>query len=105
MSNSQKAKTAETKEEVKELLTNRPHIDSTELNNEIDKGHQLPLTNKQKQTEKTSSTHSLSNSALYSVNANMIFSATSEDQKYQNKTREKSLYPNKYVLTTYFTKF
>ena len=45
---------AETTEKVKELLSGSLHIDPTELNNEIDKVHPLPLTNKQKQTEKTS---------------------------------------------------
>ena len=45
---------AETTEKVKELLTDSLHIDPTEFNNEIDKVHRLPLTNKQKQTEKTS---------------------------------------------------
>ena len=44
---------AETTEKVKELLTHSLHIDLTEFNNEIDKVHRLPLTNKQKQTEKT----------------------------------------------------
>ena len=44
---------AETTEKVKELLTNSLHIDPTGFNNEIDKAHRLPLTNKQKQTEKT----------------------------------------------------
>ena len=47
---------AETTEKVKELLPDSLHIDPTEPNNEIDKVHRLPLTNKQKQTEKTSST-------------------------------------------------
>ena len=42
----------ETTEKVKELLTNSLHIDLTEVNNETEKVHQLPLTNKQKQTEK-----------------------------------------------------
>ena len=42
---------AETTEKVKELLTGSLHIYLTELNNEIDKVHRLPLTNKQKQTE------------------------------------------------------
>ena len=37
--------------------------------------------------------------------ADVIFSATSKVQNYQNKTREKSLYPNKYMLTTYFKEF
>ena len=37
--------------------------------------------------------------------ADVIFSATSKVQNYQNKTGEKSLYPSKYVLTTYFTEF
>ena len=46
---------AETTEKGKELLTDSLHIDLTELNNETDKVHRLPLTNKQKQTEKTSS--------------------------------------------------
>ena len=45
---------AETVEKVKELLSESLHIDPTELNNEIDKVHRLPLTNKQKPTEKTS---------------------------------------------------
>ena len=44
---------AETTEKVKEPLSDSLHIDPTELNNEIDKVHRLPLTNKQKQTEKT----------------------------------------------------
>ena len=35
----------------------------------------------------------------------VIFSATSKVQNYQNKTGEKSLNPNKYVLTTYFKEF
>ena len=67
--------------------------------------------------------HSLSNSCQHSANADVvadvkskiivlhqhffadvIFSATSKVQNYQ-KTREKSLYPNKYVLTTYFKEF
>ena len=47
---------AETTEKVKGILTDSLHIDPTELNNEIDKVHRLPLTNKQKQIEKTSST-------------------------------------------------
>ena len=37
--------------------------------------------------------------------ADVIFSATSKVQNYQNKTGEKSLYPSKYMLTTYFKKF
>ena len=37
--------------------------------------------------------------------ADMIFSATSKVQNYQNKTGEKYLYPSKYVLTTYFKEF
>ena len=37
--------------------------------------------------------------------ADVIFSATSKIQNYQNKTGEKSLYPSKYVLTTYFKEF
>ena len=45
---------AEAAEKVKEHLTDSLHINPTELNNEIDKVHRLPLTNKQKQTEKTS---------------------------------------------------
>ena len=45
---------AETTEKVKKLLTDSLHIDPTEFNNEIDRVHRLPLTNKQKQTEKTS---------------------------------------------------
>ena len=45
----------ETTEKVNELPTDSFHINPTELNNEIDKLHWLPLTNKQKQTEKTSS--------------------------------------------------
>ena len=61
---------AETTEKVKEVLSDSLHIDPTELNNEIDKDHRLPLTNKQKQTEKTSTpniickfkTHSNNNS-------------------------------------------
>ena len=36
---------------------------------------------------------------------NVIFSVTSKVQNYQNKTGEKSLYPSKYVLTTYFKEF
>ena len=36
---------------------------------------------------------------------NMMFSATSKVQNYQNKTGEKYLYPSKYVLTTYFKEF
>ena len=67
--------------------------------------------------------HSLSDSCRHSVNADVvtdvkskiivlhqhffadvIFFATSKVQNYQ-KTREKSLYPNKYVLTTYFKEF
>ena len=32
----------------------------------------------------------------------MIFSAGSKVQNYQNKTGEKYLYPSKYMLTTYF---
>ena len=35
---------------------------------------------------------------------NMIFSATSKVQNYQNKTREKPLYPNKYILITYISR-
>ena len=73
------------------------------------------------QSQKYSAAHSLSNSRRHSANADviadvkskiivscrhffadMIFSATSKFQKYQNKTEEKSLYPSKYVLTTYF---
>ena len=68
--------------------------------------------------------HSLSNSRQHSANADvianmkskitvsrrqffgdMIFSATSKVQNYQNKTTEKSLYPKKYLLTTYFNEF
>ena len=49
-----KETTAEATEKVKELLTDSLHIDPTEFNNEIDKVHRLPLTNKQKQTKKTS---------------------------------------------------
>ena len=41
---------------VKELLTDTLHIDPTELNNEIDKVYRLLLTNKEKETEETSST-------------------------------------------------
>ena len=37
--------------------------------------------------------------------ADMIFSATSKVPNYQNKTGDKSLYPNKYLLTTYFKEF
>ena len=67
---------------------------------------------------------SLSNSRWYSANAdviadvkskiiasrrhflaNVIFSAISKVQKYQNKTGEKFLYLSKYVLTTYFKEF
>ena len=43
---------------------------------------------------------SLSNSRRHSANADVIFSGTSKDQKYQNKTGEKDLYPSKCVLTT-----
>ena len=43
---------------------------------------------------------SLSNSRRHLPNADVIFSGTSKDQKYQNKTGEKDLYPSKYVLTT-----
>ena len=39
---------------MKELLTDSLNINPTELNNETDKVHRLPLTNKQKQTDKTS---------------------------------------------------
>ena len=45
---------AETTEKVKEFLTDSLDINPTELNNEIDKVHRLPLTNKQEHTEKTS---------------------------------------------------
>ena len=67
---------------------------------------------------------SLSNSRWYSANADVIadvkskiiasrrhfladviFSAISKVQKYQNKTGEKFLYLSKYVLTTYFKEF
>ena len=67
---------------------------------------------------------SLSNSRWYSSNADVIadvkskiiasrrhfladviFSAISKVQKYQNKTGEKFLYLSKYVLTTYFKEF
>ena len=37
--------------------------------------------------------------------ADMIFSATSKVQNYQNKTGEQDLYLRKYVLTTYFKEF
>ena len=37
--------------------------------------------------------------------ADIIFSATSKVQNYQNKTGEKYLYPSKYMLTTYFKGF
>ena len=37
--------------------------------------------------------------------ANVIFSATSKVQNYQNQIGEKSLYPSKYMLTTYFKEF
>ena len=37
--------------------------------------------------------------------ADVVFSATSKVQNYQNKIGEKSLYPNKYMLTTYFKEF
>ena len=37
--------------------------------------------------------------------ADVIFSATSKVQNYQNKTPEKSFYPSKYVLTTYLKEF
>ena len=37
--------------------------------------------------------------------ADVIFSATSKVQNYQNKTGEKSQYSSKYVLTTYFKEF
>ena len=37
--------------------------------------------------------------------ADVIFSATSKVQNYQNKTGAKFLYPNKWVLTTYFKEF
>ena len=43
---------AETTEKVKGILTDSLHIDPTELNNEIDKVHRLPLTNKQKKLRK-----------------------------------------------------
>ena len=68
--------------------------------------------------------HSLSNSRWHSADAdviadvksetilshqqffaNMIFSATSKVQNYQNKTGEKFLYLNKCVLTTYLKEF
>ena len=64
--------------------------------------------------------YSLSNLRRHSANADMkskiivsrrhffadvIFSATSKVQNYQNKTREKSLNPNNYVLTTNFKGF
>ena len=68
--------------------------------------------------------YSLSDSRRHSTNANVIadvkskiivsrrhfftdviFSATSKVQNYQNKTGEKSVYPGKYVLTTYFKEF
>ena len=48
---------AETTEKVKELLSHSLHIDLTEFNNEIDKVHRLPLTNKQKQTENSNTKH------------------------------------------------
>ena len=35
----------------------------------------------------------------------VIFSVSSKVQNYQNKTGEKYLHPNKYVLTTYFKEF
>ena len=78
------------------------------------------------QSSLVNSTSSLSNSCQHSANANvidnmkskstvscwdffpiadMIFSATSKVQNYQNKTGEKDLYPSKYVLTTYFKEF
>ena len=37
--------------------------------------------------------------------ADMIYSTSSKVQNYKKKNREKSLYPNKYVLTAYFKKF
>ena len=37
--------------------------------------------------------------------ADVILSATSKVQNYQNKTGEKSLYPNKYMISKYFKKF
>ena len=70
------------------------------------------------------SVFSLSNSRLHSANADVIadmkskitvscrhifvdvvFSATSKVPNYQYKTGEKSLYPNKSVLTIYFMEF
>ena len=48
-----KEPTAQTTKKVKELLTNSSLIDPTELNNEIDKVHRLPLIKKKKQAEKT----------------------------------------------------
>ena len=63
--------------------------------------------------------NSLSNSLRHSANADVIADVkskrrafadviiftTSKVQNFQNKTGEKSLYPNKYVLTTYFKEF
>ena len=45
--------------------------------------------------------------SLYHVGtfSDVIFSATSQVQNYQNETGEKYLQPSKYVLTTYFKEF
>ena len=59
VSSFQKTKKKENTDRVKEFLIGSLHIDPTELNNEIDKVHRLPLTNKQKQSEKTWSTPSI----------------------------------------------
>ena len=43
--------------------------------------------------------------AISAFFADVIFSATSKVQNFKKKTGEKSLYPNRQVLTTYFKGF
>ena len=75
---------AEATEKVKELLTDSLHIDPTEFNNEIDKVHRLPLINKQKQTEKTSTPNIICKFKTHSYREK-LFSKRNEIHNNSNK--------------------
>ena len=75
---------AEATEKVKELLTDSLHINPTEFNNEIDKVHRLPLINKQKQTEKTSTPNIMCKFKTHSYREK-LFSKRNEIRNNSNK--------------------
>ena len=71
--------------EGEELLSDSLHIAPTELNNEIDKVYRLPLTNKQKQTEKTATPNIICKFKTHSYREKLF---SKENELYNNSNKK-----------------